>query len=345
MKNKLFFAGLLITILTIIFVVAGCDNTTGGGGGPTPTPAEQLATDLNKIEAGSATVDGATVKIASDKFVWLQNDLTVPAGVTLDVTANDAALGLGDVTLTVNGVVNAGSNQVRFEDSASDVTINGSGTIYLKSQGELFSIEGNHNEADHKLTLDGVTLVGLEDNSDALVGVRSGGAGRTGMFVMKNGKITGNTHNNDSGVTGGGVKLQEGGGSLFIMEGGEISGNTVKSITADASGGGVAVENGATFTMSGGTISGNTSIGMGGSNGGGVKVNGGGVFTLKGGRIQGNTDSDGFTKNTGFNAAISVDSGGVKWGTGGTYTKGGVAQTGGSDIVDSDDTLIAIPAP
>jgi hypothetical protein len=43
-----------------------------------------------------------------------------------------------------------------------------------------------------------------------------------------------------------------------------------------------------------------------------------------------------------------------KWGTGGTYTKGGVAQTSGSDIFqylfDKDwdytgDTLIAIPAP
>jgi hypothetical protein len=35
----------------------------------------------------------------------------------------------------------------------------------------------------------------------------------------------------------------------------------------------------------------------------------------------------------------------LKWGTGGTYTKGGVAQTGGSDIGRTNDTLIAIPAP
>jgi hypothetical protein len=42
----------------------------------------------------------------------------------------------------------------------------------------------------------------------------------------------------------------------------------------------------------------------------------------------------------------------VKWGTGGTYTSGGVSQTGGSDIVTlnggvygkTDDTLIAVPA-
>jgi hypothetical protein len=33
----------------------------------------------------------------------------------------------------------------------------------------------------------------------------------------------------------------------------------------------------------------------------------------------------------------------AKWGTGGTYTKGGAAQTGGSDIATTDETLIAIP--
>ncbi|MDR2730741.1 MAG: hypothetical protein LBB81_07585 [Treponema sp.] len=42
----------------------------------------------------------------------------------------------------------------------------------------------------------------------------------------------------------------------------------------------------------------------------------------------------------------------IEWGTGGTYTKGGVNQTGGSDITANNsgasgrtnDTLIAIPA-
>ena len=67
---------------------------------------------------------------------------------------------------------------------------------------------------------------------------------------------------------------------------------------------------------------------------------------MKGGRIQGNTDSDGFTKNTGTNAALyAISSTTAKWGTGGTYTKGGVPQSGGSDIGNLNDTLIAIPAP
>jgi hypothetical protein len=73
---------------------------------------------------------------------------------------------------------------------------------------------------------------------------------------------------------------------------------------------------------------------------------------MKGGRIQGNTDSDGFTKNiaTGEGDAV-LSAGSTKWGMGGTYTRGGISQTGGSDIVapikdgqgNTDDTLIAVP--
>jgi hypothetical protein len=44
-------------------------------------------------------------------------------------------------------------------------------------------------------------------------------------------------------------------------------------------------------------------------------------------------------------ASLEVDrSSTAKWGMGGTYTKGGVSQTGGSNIASTDDTLIAIPA-
>jgi hypothetical protein len=76
------------------------------------------------------------------------------------------------------------------------------------------------------------------------------------------------------------------------------------------------------------------------------------TFTMSGGRIQGNTDRDGFTKNIlagrdQGGTALSVDmwEAGVtaKWGTGGAYTKGGVSQSGGSDIGSTDDTLIAVP--
>jgi hypothetical protein len=71
------------------------------------------------------------------------------------------------------------------------------------------------------------------------------------------------------------------------------------------------------------------------------------MFTMKGGRIQGSTASDGFAANivTGNSgAALMVGSTAAKWGTGGTYTKGGVSQTGGNDIGNTGGTLIAVPA-
>jgi hypothetical protein len=99
--------------------------------------------------------------------------------------------------------------------------------------------------------------------------------------------------------------------------------------------------------MEGGTISGNSA-----GQGAGVGLGNEGIFTMRGGRIQGGTDSDGFAKNTASNndsgsAALMVRDqwygGTAKWGTGGTYTKGGASQTGGSDIGNTNDTLIAAP--
>jgi hypothetical protein len=77
--------------------------------------------------------------------------------------------------------------------------------------------------------------------------------------------------------------------------------------------------------MLGGTIYGNASVANAGDNANETRDGSGTPVNSKG-------------------AAISVGSI-AKWGTGGTYTKGGVAQTGGSDIGTTDDTLIATPAP
>ena len=71
---------------------------------------------------------------------------------------------------------------------------------------------------------------------------------------------------------------------------------------------------------------------------------------MEGGRIQGSTDSDGYTKNTATERGAAMQAWPMaKWPTGGTYTKGGVSQSGGSDIVTggdwTNDTLIAVPAP
>jgi hypothetical protein len=433
MKKTRFALGMLIIGMAFSLVLAGC-ATTGGTEDPTTEElAAQLAADINAMEGqsegsvGSTEVNGATVTITGG-FVDVRIDLTVPAGVTLDVT-EDGYLGLHDVILTVNGTVNANSNHVRLEDTASWATINGSGTIYLKGKGNLLEASGNKNLA-RKLTLNGVTLVGVKDNDQPLVVVRNRN-GNSGELVMKSGAITGNT-NNGEGVAGGGVAVHEGGtftmegGTIsgnsaeggentygggvyvnkgtFTMEGGEITGNSVQSSQKNASGGGISIYDGGMFTLSGGTICGISVQGVKAARGGGVYLigamftmsggtisdnrakQGGGVlqgndstFTMKGGTISGNTATEigggvrlmwmdneapvtfimeggtiygraaeGGNANTApasnNDAALSPGGRTAKWGTGGTYTKGGVSQTGGSDIGGTDDTLIATPA-
>jgi hypothetical protein len=371
-------AGILATALVFGFVLAGCATPVGSETPLTPEQqAEQLAADLNAFEAGSATAAGATVKITPGKFVGI-GELIVPAGITLDVTADDAALGLGNqrsnkVTLTVDGTVIAGSNGIGLEDCQDEAVINGSGTIRLKGRGHLLSVSSNWNVANVKITLDGVTLAGVPDNDDSLVRVGAGG-----MFVMLSGAITGNSATNGSGIGGGGVRVENGG--TFTMRGGKISGNSANS-SAWAGGGGVYVHTNSRFNMQGGEISGNSANGNNASGGGvyvgkdseffiihgggiisgnsanGTTAKGGGVmlenvrrFFMNRGTIYGSgaggnanktTDGSG-SPVTGNGAAIWVDTGlDAKWTTEGTYTIGGVVQTPGSAIGTTDETLVA----
>jgi hypothetical protein len=317
MKNKsfAFVAGILAALPTVFVLIgfAGCPTSNEAERTTEEVAAAELAAAINAMEGqseGHADVNGATVTITGG-FVDVRTNLTVPAGVTLDVTEDGAALGLHNATVTVDGTVNAVPDSFCLEDTAEWGTINGSGTIRLAGKGSLFRVNGNKNRAARKLTLDGVTLVGLPDNSRPLVMVDGNvEKGYTGEFVLKNGAITGNTHNSDGWADGGGVAVW---GGKFTMKGGVISGNTA------------------------------------GSDAGGVKVVHEGSFTLEGGRIQGGTDDGSYTKNSAVEkpaeAALGVYNSAAKWGTGGTYTKGGIFQTGGSGIDTTSDTLIAVPAP
>jgi hypothetical protein len=78
--------------------------------------------------------------------------------------------------------------------------------------------------------------------------------GKSGIFTMKGGEITGNTSGN-----GGGVWINESG--IFYMEGGEIRGNTAPTLDYYTGyGGGVFMfipGKGSRIIKSGGTISGN----------------------------------------------------------------------------------------
>jgi hypothetical protein len=323
----------------IMLGLAGCATDSGGSSLTANDPAAaaaQLAADLNAIKAGSVAAEGATVKLA-DGFVWLQSDLTVPTGVTLDVTTDGAALGLGNVTLTVDGTVIAGPGCVRLEDNAREAVISGSGTIRLQGKGSLLQVEGNKNAANRKLTLDGVTLAGLKDNDNSLVRVGEGGT-----FVLRSGAITGNAYIGEKWADGGGVNVWKG---TFTMEGGEISGNTVTS-EEWAGGGGVNVSENSTFTMEGGEISGNTVTSKEGSAGGGVNIGEKSVFTMKGGTISGNSAVGG-KEGGGFGGGVDVSKGAfiMKGGTisensaKGSYTMGGGVRVDGGTITLEGGTI------
>jgi hypothetical protein len=329
-------------------------------------------------------VNGGTVTLSG--WASLKTALTVPEGVTLDLTEEGAALELQDgAVLTVNGTVNAtghgdhGQGWVEGSLRMGDGTavIAGTGTINLKSKGRLLNIGSD--KSHRQLTLDGVTLVGLPDNDHSLVGVHE-----NGELVLKSGAISGNTHvSSEEWTSGGGVSLY--GGATFIMEGGEITHNTAKAViggngggvvlggstfimqggvisgntaVGNTTGGGVRLERGSTFIMQGGTISGNSAGG-----GGGVAVQDNAVFIMEGGKINGaasrlpaGTDVSLANNNSGGSGTTSIRvwRGTANWGIGGTYTIGGIPQTGGSDIVvlsprgdgqvfGTDDTLIATP--
>jgi hypothetical protein len=358
-KSKLFLLVTLITGMEFGLVLAGC--ATDSGGGPSAEElADQLAEEINALKEGSATVTGATVTLTAG---LTPSNLIVPAGVTLDVTAHDAAIMLRDAKLTVNGTVNTaidfGSTpsgntweapSIRLEDRASWGTINGSGTIYQKGKGNLLYVSGNRT-----LTLDGVTLVGVADNNNPLVQVNEGGE-----FVMKSGAITGNTRVSGQWPGSGGVNVYKG---TFIMEGGTISGNTVQG-GEGASGGGIEVGEGSIFTMKSGAISGNTAEGGKGGEGGGVSVDDKGTFIMEGGTISGNTVQGGewsigggvrlgggsvFTLEGGTISSNTAGSGGgVGLNDGSTFTmeggtiSGNTARSGGGVQVSGEGTTFTL---
>jgi hypothetical protein len=319
------FTGIAVIALAEIFTLALAGCATTGGSGMPPAPDKQaeedvakLAADLNAIKAGSAVVEGAKVTLTTSLDVPagltlnLTTGLTVPAGVTLDLTADGAKFELQNgAELTVDGTVEASGHGDRGKGwvegglriGDGETIINGSGTIRLQSKGRLLNI-GSDKSSRH-LTLDGVTLAGIADNSESLVSVDKGGE-----LVLKSGAIMGNTRSGEDYTSGGGVGVYEGG--TFTMEGGSISGNSVASSKWDAGGGGVYIGEGAVFTMTGGAISGNSAICEKHSKGGGVYVDKG-TFTMEGGEISGNSIT-----------AVRVNGGGVEVDNGGAFTmKGG----------------------
>jgi hypothetical protein len=88
MKKAVFWLAIAVMVMA-----AGCASTGAvEDTGLAEEPAVQLAANINAIEAGKATVSGDTVTLTD--WVRLKTALTVPEGVTLDLTADGAALEL-----------------------------------------------------------------------------------------------------------------------------------------------------------------------------------------------------------------------------------------------------------
>jgi hypothetical protein len=278
-----------------------------------------LAAALNAISAGSAEAAGSSVKLLAD--VTLTTLITVPAGVTLDLVTGHRSIILNDnAVLTVNGELNAeashddtnteisGNGKILVASGSTQAaTINGTGVIHLKSQGNLIYIRaGKEMILDGTVILDGlitaptVSLAGITtlpsgfddliNNTMHLISVHSGGT-----FTMNGGKICGN-YGDGLAVNG-----------SFTMNNGEIHANK-----AHTDGAGLIV-NGGTFTMTGGVIKDNHA-----NLGGGVRLYAGATFIMAGGTIYGSGAGTGLA-NTGSGASLSVNLGcNAYWGDGTT---------------------------
>jgi uncharacterized repeat protein (TIGR02543 family) len=226
-----------------------------------------------------------------------------------------------DGNVSVSGSTSTSLGSVEYVE----VTLVGSGTLSLSSNGSILTIGSNQ-----KLIIDSedLTLQGHSSNNRSLVYVNS-----YGELELKNGTISGNTYYSnitsysDSYTYAGGVYVSSNG--TFNMSGGKISGNISSSssyyYTAYAYGGGVS--NYGTFSMSGGEISDNRSSSTHTYSGysynsisyGGAVYNNG-TFTMSGGTISGNTSSSSNSYSSSYAYAYG---GGVYISSGSSFAKSG----------------------
>jgi uncharacterized protein YjdB len=266
---------------------------------------------VSSVKGGTATItvttnDGgktATCTVDVPLTFTISSSTEWSAAVTTISEADSGSEGSPAVfVLNITADFNALGNKFILGDY-KEVWLTGDRTITLdpSSSGNLIWAA-----TLQTLIIDGPTLRGKADNTDALVSVS--GYNNKATLEFRSGHITGNSNSSYSygskSYTGGGVYVGDNG--IFIMTGGTISGNTV-TYTADYSscaGGGVYVggQNSPSFTMKGGTISGNTAIYIGSngrSYGGGVYVQKNAAFTMEGGTITKNTADSGGGVNFG----------------------------------------------
>ena len=257
---------------------------------------EQAATVRELISVGN----GATVKVGTQVIcsggVMVQNggSLTLTQGGRIDGT------GLSGIKNSSGGAVYIEGGTFTMESGSAvtggNVSANG-GAVYVDS-GTFTMNGGTISHGNAMLGGNGVFVhrgafvmnggeitdcgKGSQQGNGAVMIYKPAGSASAGSFVMKSGKIHGN-----SAQQGAGVCVN---GGTFEMSGGSINNNTTVDLIGSG-GGGVSISTGGTFTMKGGSITGNTTTG---GAGGGVYVSSGCTFTMQGGSITDNTaDSNG----------------------------------------------------
>jgi hypothetical protein len=235
-------------------------------------------------------------KTADDSPTFLTDSYTVvvPAGAAESpaVDLSSEASGIGEKTrLTLKGA-----------DETSAIRLTGTGSLFTVTSGKT-------------LTLDSITLEGVEANTAALVTVNAGGT----LTVQGTAKITGNTNTNTA------ADYQAGGVSsagVFSMTGGFISGNRATGTNGRFKAGGAALRGGSSEVSGDAVISGNEANSGAVGAAGGVYVSGN--FAVSGdARISDNTAA---SSGSGIVGGVYCDNAAG----GGVFTLSGNAVIGGN---------------
>ena len=244
MKKKIFYG--MIALLSVSLFFLACDTGTssesatttpawpdndgstsgGGGGGNTAAQAQGVA----NILGGGATASGSIVTLPSTGGT-LTTDVTVPAGVTLEVKGNYAVEG----DLVVNGdlVVETGTFSVASGGTltaAGNVSVPTTATVEVLAGGTLamtgdVTVEGTINNTGDIEVSGEYTLDGASGTNNGTVTVKSGGV----------------INSNPTSITGTGTNTVESGGTVYF------AGNTSKAFIGDDTAV-FQVQSGATFS-------------------------------------------------------------------------------------------------
>jgi len=299
---------LLVFIFTII-LVSSCFTSTVN------STSDFVSENPNKIVSNEAELREAINNAPTKKsvIIALNNDITL-TDTTLTIPANKNIILTNNKATNHYKLIGTVHETARFtvgEQSVSTITVNNEGIL------ELAGIDVTHtcNYWGYAVT---VNEKGQFIMHKSLISSNIGGIYNDGIFLMRDGEISGN-----SAMNGGGVHNR----GTFTMFGGKISANS-----AGNNGGGVYNEG--TFEMLGGEISANT-----GAEGGGI-YNWGGAATIKYKFATNTKEFMGYDNQFGGGFILSdgVISGNKAWRGGGVCNQGVFIMSGG---LISDNTATA----